>query len=136
MKFCPNCQRSLSLKIRTDSNSKQYPEYVCGSCNYRNKLDSKTDKCIMKNEYDLQTFYIQDKKNLKFICQDPTVPHINNIPCPDKNCVSHKNEDDEEVIDTEIKKVNRNLVAYTKIDDNDMKFRYICCHCYTSWTNN
>lgn len=131
MKFCPECQNTLSLKIRMDDENKQFLEYVCKNCNYKNQLDTKTEKCISKNEYDLQKLYIQSKKNLKYICQDPTIPHINNIPCHNNQCPTHKNES--EVVNSE---KPTNLVAYTKIEENDMKFMYICCHCFTTWTNN
>lgn len=132
MNFCPDCRRTLSLKIKVDAKtSNQYLEQFCKNCNYKIKLDSKKDKCIVKNEYNLQKLQILDKKQLQNIVNDPTIPHINNMPCVNNDCPSKQEAETLEDTDK-----NRNLVVYIKIDDNDMKYMYICAHCLTTWTNN
>jgi DNA-directed RNA polymerase subunit M/transcription elongation factor TFIIS len=122
MNFCPDCENLLFIKLKQDESPENQLTEFCHNCGYSNKRDYSTNKCIYKNDYNNQNIFIQDK-NLKYICQDPTIPHINNIECPNKQCKS-------------VDEVNTNNVAYIKIDEEDMKYLYICCYCMNTWTNN
>ena len=125
MNFCPDCENYLTTRIVSGSgtNKSQSLEYFCRNCGYTEEKSNTTSKCVYKNEYDLQKIYIQDK-NIKYICDDPAIPRVNNITCPNKDCISHK--DDSGL---------GNDVRYLKINEEDMKYLYLCCHCEYKWTN-
>lgn len=116
IKFCTSCDNYMTLKI-TDQNETQSLQYYCNNCGL---LDKKIDeKCINYNNYDYQKIYIQDK-NIKYLADDPTIPRVNNIPCPNNDC----------------NKKGDNEVVYISIDDKNMKYLYMCVYCKTNWTNN
>lgn len=118
LNFCNDCETYMVLKIRNE-NQKQVIQYHCNNCGFVKKnIDQ---KCIVKNDYNLQQLYILDK-NIKYVSEDPSNPRIDNLPCPNKDCVSHK--------------LKKNDVVYISINNYDMKYLYICNHCKKKWTNN
>ena len=58
----------------------------------------------------------------EFTKLDPTLPRVNNIPCPNLKCTtnSETNPEDKEVI-------------YLKYDQKNMDYIYMCCRCQQSW---
>ena len=56
----------------------------------------------------------------EFTKEDPTLPHIDTIPCPNKGC------------DTNTKGKPRDII-YLKYDPVNLKFLYICNVCDTQW---
>ena len=123
MNFCPNCENYLATRIISDtSTNNQILEYYCRNCGHTQQASDSKNKCVYKNEYDLQKIYVQEK-NIKYICDDPAIPRITNIECPNRECESHKQTG------------LANDVRYLKINDVDMKFLYLCCHCLNTWTN-
>ena len=56
----------------------------------------------------------------EFTTQDPTLPHINTIKCPNSGCESNTSGKEKDVI-------------YLKYDTINMKFLYICNICNTQW---
>ena len=50
---------------------------------------------------------------------DPTLPRLDNIPCPNKECPSNNGSDKE--------------VIYIRYDDTNLKFIYLCVHCDKIW---
>ena len=123
MNFCPDCENYLSARIVSDTSTDniQLLEYFCRNCGHTQRTTDTKNKCVYKNEYDLQKIYVQEK-NIKYICSDPAIPRINNIECPNKECKSHLEN-------------MGNDIRYLKINDKDMKFLYLCCHCENTWTN-
>jgi DNA-directed RNA polymerase subunit M/transcription elongation factor TFIIS len=108
----------MILKIKND-NGKQSIEYHCNNCGFiKTNINQ---NCIIENDYNLQQLHIQDK-NIKYIADDPTNPRLNNIPCPNKDCNSHKTQ--------------KYDVVFISINDEDMKFLYLCNECKDTWTNN
>ena len=132
MKFCDYCQNMLYVIVDSDKHLK----YQCKNCNHDEQITSSTDTesmIILKNTYDTKTVineecdkcvmtinYADDarnynqyiNKNIKF---DNTLPHVNNIKCPDKECVKETD------------------TIYMKYDINNMKYLYFCCNCEKFW---
>lgn len=74
------------------------------------------DECVMNINYtdDKHNYQQFMNTNIKY---DKTLPHVNNIKCPDTNC--------EKTTDT----------IYIKYDLNNMKYLYFCCNCEKFWKN-
>ena len=56
----------------------------------------------------------------EFTKQDPTLPHVNTIKCPNNGCNTNVSGKEKDVI-------------YLKYDAINMKFLYICNVCDTQW---
>ncbi len=113
MEFCQSCENLLILQGTT---------LRCNNCGNTTPFNLKEKSCIIENNYNSVLNILPE--NLKYVCSDPTLPHINfdNINCPNKKCKSNDN--------LELKNI-----VYLKISDKDMKYKYICSICYTAWTN-
>jgi hypothetical protein len=74
------------------------------------------DECVMNINYtdDKHNYQQFMNTNIKY---DKTLPHVNNIKCPDTNC--------KKTTDT----------IYIKYDLNNMKYLYFCCNCEKFWKN-
>lgn len=130
MKFCKECENYLILQAKnTDSKGRQILSYYCNNCGYEEKYDeNKTkDNCIFESNYDT-TILNKNEINTEYLVYDPTLPRINNITCINNECITNKVNIDES------KKVS-NEVVYFIIDDKNMTYEYLCCHCKTKWTN-
>ena len=118
MKFCQECDNMLYIKINPDSNG---IHYYCKYCSYTlDKQSDIEDYCIYTSH---STHQINNFKAIinKYTTQDPTLPRVNNIKCPNPECLS--NTDDEKT----------NEVIYIKYDQQNMKYLYVCCCCQQAW---
>ena len=124
MKFCPECENYLALKIRTDEASgRQVMNHFCRNCGYTVALTETRDKkYIYKSDYDIQKLFMLDR-NIQYLCDDPTLPRVRNIPCPNATCSSRQSEGD------------TGDVVYYNINEKNMKYVYLCCKCKHTWTN-
>ena len=79
MEFCQDCENILVLKFKNTESEGEKLQLYCNNCGF-NK-NAMVDKCsyILKNDYNLQKVFIEEK-NIKYITQDPTIPHISDIP--------------------------------------------------------
>ena len=64
---------------------------------------------------------------------DPTLPHTNNIKCPNQACLS--NQAIESIQEGEENKIQNDII-YLRYDDINMKYIYICTLCDTIWKTN
>jgi DNA-directed RNA polymerase subunit M/transcription elongation factor TFIIS len=125
MEFCPDCNNYLFLKINNNENNVGFT-YNCRNCGYtdirnNNNVKSVKQQSIYNNPENIDKVrYYASKKEL--IRYDPTMPHIDNIPCPNKECISHKEPD-------------KNDIIYLTIDKIKLQMLYICNNCVTHWTN-
>jgi len=122
MEFCPDCKNKISITFeKTDNNYKVI--HVCNNCNYSvNKTSTvKENSCMYYNPHNIDKlkYYIKHKDNIKY---DPTIPHIDIIPCPNKDCISASSD-------------VRNDVLYINLDDTQYIYLYICNYCNSHWTN-
>jgi len=125
MKFCPTCNNYLFLKINNEENSISFTNN-CRNCGYSqtttsNDLKSMKQESVYANSENIDKckFYAMKKELLIY---DPTLPHINNIPCPNDSCPSKQDE-------------SINDIIYLVIDKRSMKMLYICNNCVSHWTN-
>jgi len=137
MLFCPDCETYLTTKILNDDNTNKILSYVCNNCSYTQVIDISKEpehKLIFHHNYNFKKINIE-QKNIQHLCKDPTLPHVNNIPCPNLECITNKENVKSETLDIEIEKTNINDVLYIMINEGDLTFLYQCCNCKHTWTN-
>lgn len=122
MEFCPNCNNYIFLTF--EKKDEKYEVYHnCKSCGtVINKTSSLSENsCMYNNPHNIDRlqYYVKHKENLKY---DPTIPHIDVIPCPNKDCPSASPD-------------TRNDVLYINLDEERLYMLYICNHCSSHWTN-
>jgi ssDNA-specific exonuclease RecJ len=96
-------------------------EYVCKNCNFVKPLDSPNQSLLVSehvsDESNRHVIYMN--KNIKY---DPTMPHVDNIPCPNTVCR------------TKTEGIS-NDVIYIKYDSTHMRYLYFCTICENFWKN-
>jgi hypothetical protein len=137
MNFCPDCENNLNTKILSDDNSNKIRSFVCNNCSYKKIIDTSKEpeyKCVYKQNYNIKKIDI-GQFNDKYLSKDPTLPHVDNIPCPNLECITNKINPNSEILDIGAPKENINNVLYKKINESDLTFKYQCCNCKHTWTN-
>ena len=111
--FCPKCNYYLSLEVSDTSLTR-----VCKHCGHRQEETQGT----LVLETVVQEKASEGYKILlnEFTRQDPTLPHVSNIPCPNTNCPSKRGVEKQDVI-------------IIKSDPVNLKYLYICNVCDTQW---
>lgn len=117
MDFCEYCQNMYYIKEDDENNIIFY----CKNCSAVKAIDDVYEpKKIAVNN--------QDGSNEKYtkyinpnIVYDNTIPHVNNIECPNTYC-------------TKSKEMN-NDVLYIKYDNEKIKYIYCCNYCKYFWTS-
>jgi DNA-directed RNA polymerase subunit M/transcription elongation factor TFIIS len=115
MKFCPECKNYLYADSRTDPKNLLR---LCRSCGYSEK-DTQGGLVM---ETIVQQRASESHKILlnEFTRQDPTLPHITTLPCPNQQCSTNVRGEPRDVV-------------YIKSDTVNLKFIYICLKCDTEW---
>jgi DNA-directed RNA polymerase subunit M/transcription elongation factor TFIIS len=122
MKFrwCKTCRNYLYMQVTkgTEDDPVDKLTYVCRSCGY-SELDEKGGLIL---ETDLREKTSEGYKVLlnEFTRQDPTLPHVKNIPCPNAGCLTKTGAKEPDVI-------------YIKYDSVNLKYLYMCNVCGTQW---
>jgi DNA-directed RNA polymerase subunit M/transcription elongation factor TFIIS len=90
---------------------------ICRNCGYSEIMEG---GLIL--ELDLKEKTSEGYKILmnEFTKNDPTLPHVHNITCPNNDCESNTTDKESDII-------------YLKYDAVNMKFLYICNLCETKW---
>jgi DNA-directed RNA polymerase subunit M/transcription elongation factor TFIIS len=111
--FCPKCHYYLALEIADNTLTR-----LCRHCGY--KQEETQGSLVL--ETIVQQKASEGYKILlnEFTRQDPTLPHISNIPCPNNECPSKKG-------------VSKQDVIIIKSDPVNLKYLYICTVCETQW---
>ena len=117
MNFCKQCDNMYYIKINPDKEDQLI--YYCRNCgSEESNIDQNT--YVVKNKLKRQ-----DNKYFNIINEytkfDPTLPRINNIPCPNAECISNK------------EKTKKNEIILIRYDDKNLNFVYLCSHCDTLW---
>lgn len=121
MEFCHFCNNMLYIK--DDPDDAFDVKLYCKNCQFQKPLsDSKQTKLVIQNIYNANN--VIDYKNIlnENIIHDPTIPHIDNIKCPNEGCTKPKDAG--------------NDILYIKIDTVNLKFIYYCTYCKQFWENN
>jgi DNA-directed RNA polymerase subunit M/transcription elongation factor TFIIS len=115
MKWCPKCDNYLYHDIKTGDLVR-----LCRKCNYSEKDEQ--GGLVVETR-------IQDKASEgykiivnEFTTQDPTLPQVQNIKCPNHACPSNAGNEKSDVI-------------YIKDDVINLKYTYICTYetCKFQW---
>jgi DNA-directed RNA polymerase subunit M/transcription elongation factor TFIIS len=122
MEFCPNCNNYIFLNFeKKDDKFEVY--HNCKNCGtVINKTSTLNENsCMFNNPHNIDKlqYYVKHKEHLK---HDATIPHIDVIPCPNKECPSASPD-------------VRNDVLYINLDEQRLYMLYICAHCSSHWTN-
>lgn len=112
--FCPTCKMNLKGVVSDNKLLR-----VCDTCGYE-----KEDTGGLITET-----YIKDKASdsykillNEFTRQDPTLPYLKDLDCPNNECSSNKG-------------VSPKKVIFLKYDSDNLKFVYICDNCEKTWTS-
>lgn len=115
IQFCPTCDYYLYLKAKVPAKSGAIIPTdllrICHNCGYQ-KEDTGGGLVM---ETDLQEKTSEGYKVLlnEFTKMDPTLPHLNTIKCPNKECMSNKTGAESDII-------------YMKYDPINLKYLYLC----------
>lgn len=116
MDFCKFCENMLYIKDNEDHVVKLY----CKNCNFEKLLAEDTTSKLV-----LQNFYRSDINKSRVFTQnieyDKTIPHVDNLNCPNNKCSKPKNEP--------------NDVMYMNTDSVNLKYVYYCVFCKQFWEN-
>lgn len=119
MEFCTYCDNMLYIK--DDQEDKFDVKYYCKNCNFEKPLSTDMiTTLIIQNKYTQQTTNIHNIMNDNII-HDPTIPHIDNIQCPNNSCTKPDDKG--------------NDIMYIKTDNENLKFVYYCTYCKHFWEN-
>lgn len=115
MEFCKECENMLYLKLDEADALVLHCKY-CGQ----------EQPTPAERVYELANTRVDDYTNYKLyvtpnIVHDPTLPRVNNIPCPNDACP------------TKSSKKLEGEVIYVKYDAKNMKYLYYCVHCASFW---
>ncbi len=122
MKFCNNCDNMYYIKIN-ESNTNQL-EYYCRYCKHIDTLVNNEGICIINNNMK-QSENITSTVVNRYTRLDPTLPRLYNLKCPNADCDSNQGTTDK----------NPEII-YIRIDDNNLKYLYLCTRCDFNWKTN
>ena len=83
MDFCDDCDNMLYIQKNGNKLN-----LVCKICGFQ-KLYNKQDNCIYVKNYKSDHLSFKTISN-RFVHLDPTLPRVNNINCPNKDCDTNK----------------------------------------------
>ena len=117
MHFCSVCQNMYYISI--DADNVNTLVYYCRNCGNKDTGISSENIIVSKlhlKKTDQEFSHIINKYT-KF---DPTLPRINNVPCPNNSCTTNTTDEPREII-------------YMRYDNINMKYVYVCSTCDTVW---
>ncbi len=120
MHFCNICSNMYYIRINADNPNKLV--YYCRKCGNEDTTLASENVSVSKTQIKKseQSFNHIINKYTKY---DPTLPRINNIKCPNSECITNTEKKEREII-------------YIRYDDVNMKYVYLCCDCDTLWRIN
>lgn len=117
MEFCDICDNMLNLKVEEDDSL----IFNCKSCNTNKPCEESQNTCVYKSNYGGNEKVFYELFINKYTFDDPTLPKVNNIQCPNLDCECNKKSD------------VPHEVIYVRYNDADMKYIYLCCNCKLAW---
>jgi len=121
MNFCICCDNMYYIKLENENCDNLV--YYCRNCGDMNKDLLNLGKCLLKENITKN----ENKYNVtvnKYTKLDNTLPRINNIKCPNKDCQSNHAEFD----------ITNREIIYIRYDHMNMKYLYLCSHCDYTWS--
>ena len=117
MHFCEKCDNMYYLKIGQENANNLI--YYCRNCGHEDTTLTANNICVSETHIKRNEQKYSHIIN-EYTKQDPTLPRINTIKCPNQECKSNNDESEREVI-------------YIRYDDTNMKYIYLCAKCDTMW---
>ena len=126
MHFCDKCDNMYYISISSENENKM--SYYCRNCGNEDDNISKESICVSRTQLK-KTKQTYNHIINKYTKLDPTLPRINTIRCPNSECSSNieSNNDDKENTD------NKREVIYMRYDDVNMYYIYLCTKCDMVW---
>ncbi len=119
MKFCALCDNMYYLTL--NPRELNTIRYYCRKCNHEELHVDGSRAGVLQVQARNDDFAIQHLVN-PFTRLDPTLPRVNNIPCPSAACASNASSD-----------AAPREVIYLRFDDGNMKYVYLCTVCEHVW---
>lgn len=117
MHFCSNCSNMYYIRINAEDPNVLV--YYCRKCGNEDTMLASENVCVSKIHLKKTEQSFNHIIN-KYTKLDPTLPRINNILCPNKDCKTNVENKEPEII-------------YIRYDDVNMKYVYLCSDCDTVW---
>lgn len=117
MHFCSVCENMYYISIGEENTNTLV--FYCRKCGNTDNLLSENNTTVLKTQLKKSTQQFSHIIN-KYTKLDPTLPRINNVPCPNNDCTTNTKDDAREVI-------------YIRYDNTNMKYIYLCSTCDTIW---
>ena len=136
MYFCPDCETYLITKITNNTNPNKILNLECNNCGYIKNIDIEQEpeyKRVYNNSNKYKETKI-DQKNIQYLDNDPTLPHVDNIQCPNDKCITNLAIPNPELLSISVEVVKNN-VLYLKLNSSTLTYLYKCCNCKYTWTN-
>ena len=93
--------------------------YYCRNCGNEDSTINVNNVCVSKTQFKKEEQNFNNIIN-EYTKLDPTLPRINNIPCPNTECSSNSGDTDTDIV-------------YLRYDETNMKYVYLCANCDTVW---
>ena len=119
MNFCGSCNNMFYIKISSEESNKLV--YYCRKCGLEDTNLSESNLCVSKTRLKRNDQKYMHVIN-KYTHLDPTLPRVNNIPCPNSECSTNLKENPSE-----------REVLYIRYDEVNLNFVYLCTSCNTIW---
>lgn len=120
MEFCQQCDNMVYMRIDTnEEDSSTSLVYYCKHCGFERQKEATDSSCVYEMDYKTSNYAIHSVLN-EYTHADPTLPRVDNIDCPNKECESQTHPEKKEV-------------AYIKYDQTNMKYVYLCILCRQAW---
>ena len=121
MHFCKNCENMYYIKLQNEEGIDNQLAFYCRNCGYVDEILNQESMCLVSYDKNTNESGISNSINA-YTKYDPTLPHVHNILCINKECISNR-EDNGKQSD----------VIYIRYNDNDMKYLYMCVYCDKVW---
>ena len=118
MHFCEICNNMYYLKLGKDLNELVY---YCRNCGNENNELSSENICVSETIINGNKAKVSSHIN-EYTKYDPTLPRTNIIRCPNQECLTNKNGNEQ-----------MREVLYIRYDDINVKYIYMCTSCNTTW---
>lgn len=118
MHFCNKCDNMYYIRISTDDENKLI--YYCRNCGHEDTELTKDNICVSKTQLKRSEQKYNHIIN-EYTKQDPTLPRIYNMNCPNAVCKTNTEENEKPEI------------LYIRYDENNLKYIYMCSTCDTTW---
>jgi len=117
MKFCPACRNMLYAIDEDVVNDVKTAVLSCRKCEYKEPLSSDNP---LVYEHILREDTTEKLVMNPYLEHDPTLDHLSNVVCPNKECPSR------------VSSIKGDVVP-VKLDKDKLIWLYKCVHCKETW---